>query len=74
MSRLKDLIAFAGHIGPGVDRTGLAGLYDFTLSWNDEEGPSLASALRDQLGLELRREKVPVERFILDSAQKPSAN
>ena len=74
VSGLKDLIAFVGDIGPGVDRTGLGGVYDFTLSWNEEEGPSLASALRDQLGLEVRREKVPVDRFVLDSAQKPTPN
>ena len=74
MSGLKDLIAFVGNIGPGIDRTGLDGVYDFTLSWNEEEGPSLASALRDQLGLDVRRERVPVERFVLDSAQKPTPN
>jgi len=74
ISGLKDLISFVGNIGPGVDRTGLTGDYDFTLSWNEEEGPSLASALRDQLGLEVRREKVLVERFVLDSAQKPTPN
>jgi len=44
------------------------------LSWNEEEGPSLASALRDQLGLQIRAEKVPVARFVLDSAQKPTPN
>jgi uncharacterized protein (TIGR03435 family) len=74
LSGLKDLIAFVGNIGPGVDRTGLAGVYDFTLSWDEEEGPSLGTALRDQLGLEVRREKVPVDRFVLDSAQKPTPN
>jgi uncharacterized protein (TIGR03435 family) len=74
LAGLKDLLAFAGNIGPGVDRTGLAGVYDFTLSWNEEEGPGLASALRDQLGLELRREKVLVDRFVVDSAQKPTPN
>ena len=74
LSGLKDLIAFVGNIGPGVDRTGLDGVYDFTLSWDEEEGPSLASALRDQLGLQVRREKVPVVRFVLDSAQKPTPN
>jgi len=74
VTELTELIAFSGNIGPGVDRTGLGGVYDFTLSWNDEEGPSLASALRDRLGLELKREKVPVERFVLDSAQKPTPN
>ena len=74
VSTLTDVLAFAGNIGPGVDKTGLAGVYDFTLSWNEEDGPSLASALRDQLGLQLRPEKVPVSRFVLDSAQKPTAN
>jgi uncharacterized protein (TIGR03435 family) len=74
VSALKDLIAFAGSIGPGVDRTGLTGVYDFTLSWNEEDGPSLASALRDQLGLQVKPEKVPVARFVLDSAQKPTPN
>ena len=52
VSALKDLVAFAGNIGQGVDKTGLTGVYDFTLSWNEEDGPSLASALRDQLGLQ----------------------
>jgi len=74
LSGLKDLIAFVGNIGPGVDRTGLTGVYDFTLSWDEEEGPSLATALRGQLGLEVKREKVPVDRFVLDSAQKPTPN
>jgi len=74
VSALKDLIAFAGNMGPGVDRTGLTGVYDFTLSWNEEDGPSLSSALRDQLGLQVRPEKLPVARFVLDSAQKPTPN
>ena len=74
MSTLKDLVAFAGNIGPGVDNTGLTGVYDFTLSWNDEDGPSVASALRDQLGLQAKAEKVPVSRFVLESAQKPTEN
>ena len=74
MSALKDVVAFAGNLGPGVDKTGLAGVYDFTLSWNEEDGPSLATALRDQLGLQVRPEKVPVTRFLLDSAKKPAAN
>ena len=74
MSALTDLLAFAGNRGPGVNKTGLTGVYDFTLSWNDEDGPSLTSVLRNQLGLQIRPEKVPVARFILDSAQKPTAN
>jgi uncharacterized protein (TIGR03435 family) len=74
MSALKDVVAFAGNLGPGVDKSGLAGAYDFTLSWNEEDGPSLARALRDRLGLQVRPERVPVIRFLLDSAKKPTAN
>jgi len=74
MSMLTEKVAFAGDLGPGVDKTGLAGAYDFTLSWNEEDGPSLATALRDQLGLQVRPEKVPVTRFLLDSAKKPTGN
>jgi uncharacterized protein (TIGR03435 family) len=74
VSALKDLLTFVGNFGPGVDQTGLTGVYDFTLSWNEEDGPSLASALHDQLGLQVKAQKVPVVRFVLDSAQKPTPN
>jgi uncharacterized protein (TIGR03435 family) len=74
LSELKDLVAFVGNMGQGVDKTGLTGVYDFTLTWNEEDGPSLASALRDQLGLQVRAEKIPVSRFVLVSAQKPTPN
>ncbi|HEY3743566.1 MAG TPA: TIGR03435 family protein [Bryobacteraceae bacterium] len=74
MSTLKDLIEFAGNVGQGVDKTGLSGVYDFTLKWNEVEGPSIGTALKEQLGLQLRAEKVQVARFVLDSARKPGSN
>jgi len=52
----KDLLAFAGNIGPLVYRTGLIAAHDFTASWNEKAGPSLASAVRDRLGLQVRPE------------------
>jgi len=73
MDELTRLVAFTAGLGPGVDKTGLTGRYDFTLSWNEEGGPSLASALHE-LGLQVRPEKIPVTRFVLDSAEKPTAN
>ena len=60
--------------GPAVDRTELTGEYDFKLCWDDANGPSLFSALQDQLGLKFEPQKVPVSFFIVDSAQKPTAN
>jgi uncharacterized protein (TIGR03435 family) len=74
VSALEDLSAFDGNIVLGVDRTGLIGAYDLTLSWDEQDGPSLASAVRDQLGLLVRPEKAPVAQFVLASAQKPTLN
>ena len=60
--------------GPGLDKTGLAGEYDFTLAWDDDKGPDLSTALREQLGLRMESAKVPVSTMVVDSAQKPSPN
>jgi uncharacterized protein (TIGR03435 family) len=70
---LSVLTAVGGH-GPGVDKTGLNGEYDFALSWDEQGGPDLSTALREQLGLRMESEKVPVSIFVVDSAEKPSAN
>jgi uncharacterized protein (TIGR03435 family) len=69
----KFLSAFGGQ-GPGIDKTGLGGLYDFTLAWDDDAGPTLPVALRQQLGLRMEPQKVEVSYFVIDSAQRPSAN
>jgi uncharacterized protein (TIGR03435 family) len=72
-----------------VDKTGLTGNYDFDLKWipddsaseagappllPDSAGPSIFTALREQLGLELKPAKGPVEVLIIDHAEKPDAN
>ena len=68
------MLSLFGDHGPGVDRTGLTGLYDFTLTWDNEAGPDLETALREQLGLRMQSEKVPTSYFVIDSAKRPSAN
>jgi uncharacterized protein (TIGR03435 family) len=61
---------------PVVDRTGISGLYDFTLDWaSDDSAPSLFTALQEQLGLRLEAQKGTVEVLVVDSMErKPSAN
>jgi uncharacterized protein (TIGR03435 family) len=60
---------------PVIDETGLMGLFDITLRWDDESsvehaGPFLA-ALEDQLGLKLRSDKGRVSVMVLDQVQRP---
>ncbi len=74
MPMLINLLSGIGGHGPGIDKTGLSGEYDFHLSWDEDAGPALSTALREQLGLRLDAEKIPVSTFIVDSAQKPDAN
>lgn len=74
-SSVKALANFLSQMGqPVVDNTGLTGEFDFTLSWDETNGPSLPTALREQLGLQYEARKVPVSIFVLESAQKPTEN
>jgi uncharacterized protein (TIGR03435 family) len=61
-----------------VDKTGLAGNYDFTLRWAPEEhpeaGPSIFTAVQEQLGLRLESAKRPVECLVIDHVERPSPN
>jgi uncharacterized protein (TIGR03435 family) len=67
--------------GPVVDVTGIKGEYDLRMKTvpNPDSGPrtlndQLCEAL-PQLGLEFKHEKVPVEMYTIDSAEKaPSDN
>jgi uncharacterized protein (TIGR03435 family) len=72
LARLAEMLAFVRQ-EPVVDKTGLDGEFDFTLSWDENQGPTLATAVQEQLGLKLEPQKVPVSLFVIDSAQKPSA-
>ncbi len=40
----------------------------------DQNGPSIFTALQDQLGLRLESQKAPVEVIVIDSVQKASEN
>ena len=76
---------FAGRVVQ--DRTGLTGNYDFNLTWTpdqmpqrppgapdlpvDPNGPSLFTAVQEQLGLKLDSQRGPVELVVIDRAEKP---
>ena len=73
-----------------LDRTGLKGHYDFVLQWTPDEnqtpplrpsstppdpnGPTIFTALQEQLGLQLRSARGPVEVLVIDHTEKPSIN
>jgi uncharacterized protein (TIGR03435 family) len=73
-----------------IDRTGLTGKYDFKLQWAPDTmppprtpdepvaehppGPSLLTAVQEQLGLRLETQKGPVTIIVIDSVERPSAN
>ena len=67
---------------PVVDKTAVPGSYEFTLDWTPDElqsdgqaGPSLFTAIEEQLGLKLEARKEPMEVVVVDYAEKiPSGN
>ena len=72
MGQLAEFLSGWGP-GPVIDKTGLTGMYDFRLSWDEANGPSLSTAIQD-LGLKLEPQKVPQALLVIDAAQKPTEN
>ena len=81
-----DLLAryLGGELGVSViDQTGLPGVYDFQLTWHPDDDkigvdsdfrPSMVTAIKEQLGLELKRGRAEVDVVVVDSAEKATAN
>jgi len=76
---------------PVMDRTGLTGAYDFTLTFTMTDrppesdavapepaapgAPYLLDAIQEQLGLRVERRKIPLDRIVIDHAERtPVAN
>jgi len=60
-----------------IDNTGLEGVWKFDLTWAADDntaGPSLFTAIQEQLGLKLESAKGPVQVLVIDGAEKPSDN
>lgn len=85
--------SLASALGPFVnrvvsDRTRLAGLYDFELTWTPEQmpqlppdappvnvdpnGPSIFTALQEQLGMKLEPSRGPVDVVVIDHVEHPT--
>ena len=79
-------ITLSRRVGrPVINRTGLAGEFQFELSWLQDmqaaaapaaanAGPSLFTALQDQLGLKLESSRGPVEFLVIESVERPTPN
>jgi uncharacterized protein (TIGR03435 family) len=71
-----------------VDKTGIDGRYDLILKWTPDDvaapgsngtegsssGPSIFTAIQEQLGLKLESQKGPVQVLVIDHIEMPSAN
>ena len=73
---------------PVQDRTELSGLFDIDLKWTPEQipeglpaelrpdpsGPSIFTALEEQLGLKLLSTTGQVEILVIEKAERPTGN
>lgn len=58
-----------------VDKTGLAGDYEFTLRYSDTgtgDTPSLVTALQEQLGLKLVPDRAQLKMLVIDHIERPT--
>jgi uncharacterized protein (TIGR03435 family) len=73
---------------PVIDKTGIQGRYDFALKWTPEtdadvgtnsavspdSGPSIFTAIQEQMGLKLESTKGPVQVLVIDHVEMPTEN
>ena len=82
----RDVLTFelSWRLGrPVLNRSGLSGPYHIELTWSPDDnpsssntpaGPSIFTAIQEQLGLKLQPAKAPVPTLVIDHAEKASAN
>ena len=63
------------------DETGLQGTYDYELDWTPDDakhseslGPSLFTAMKEQIGLKLELQRRPLDVMYIDHIERPSPN
>lgn len=75
---------FYGELGRFVvDASGLSGTFDVVVDWTPSDtpaddprasGPSLMTAVQEQLGLRLEAQRAPIEYLVIDHVEKPGEN
>jgi len=84
-ARAMSMSALAGRLSgpvfklerPVVDLTGIQGTFDFTLDWAPDDrhsGPSIFTALEEQLGLKLVVREIAVGILVVDHIERPTEN
>jgi uncharacterized protein (TIGR03435 family) len=79
MKGIADLIA-SKLARPVVDRTGAEGVFNFNMHFASDNAPpdttepSFVTALQEQCGLKLENTTAPGDTFVIERAEKPSAN
>ena len=89
MSAIADWLTGSGESErPILDQTGLNGTFDFILEFDPESlgredvsnvphedsGPTFSDAVKDQLGLQVKKQDAFVSIFVVDNVEYPSAN
>ena len=57
-----------------IDKTGLKGVWYIKLRYDNDAGPSIFTAVQEQLGLKLDAGTGPVDMLVIDSIARPSLN
>jgi uncharacterized protein (TIGR03435 family) len=82
----EDLSTLSQVDRPVLDRTGLPGIFDFSLKFGDSsadlkralvegDGPSIFTVIQEQLGLKLEARKGPIEMLVIDRVERvPTEN
>jgi len=77
MENLVSLLA-AEVERPVIDKTGIDGQFDVKVQWTPEEspdtGPSIFTAVQEQLGLKLEARHAPQDVVVIDHIDRPSEN
>ncbi len=89
MSAIADWLTGAGESErPILDRTGITGRFDFILEFDpeslgregissaphDDSGPTFTDAIKEQLGLQVKKEDGAISIFVVDNVEYPSSN